>query len=141
MGNGNPSARRLALSVLLATVALALVAVAVANPAAQIPDKFTNLQVLPKDIGQRPLIDQMKGFAIGLGVRCWYCHDGQGDDLSTFNFAADSKLTKETARKHLRMMLEINEKFFANAQNKVTCQTCHRGAAQPKAPEAPRPPA
>lgn len=65
---------------------------------------------------------------------------GQGGALSTFNFAADIKPTKGTARNHLRMMLEINERYFASAQNKVTYQACHQGAAQLKPAEPPRPP-
>ena len=56
---------------------------------AQIPDKFSNLKVLPKDISKGELIGNMKNAAIGLGVRCTFCHVGEGDDLSTFDFASD----------------------------------------------------
>ena len=35
---------------------------------AQIPDEFTNLEVLPDDIEQRQLVNTMRGFAFGLGL-------------------------------------------------------------------------
>ena len=34
------------------------------------PDSFTNLKVLPKTIGKQELVATMRGFALGLGVRC-----------------------------------------------------------------------
>jgi thioredoxin reductase len=40
----------------------------------QIPDKFTNLKVLPKDISKQELQSTMRGFAFALGVRCEHCH-------------------------------------------------------------------
>jgi len=40
---------------------------------AQIPDKFENLQVFPKEISKQDLIGNMKSFAMGLGVRCQFC--------------------------------------------------------------------
>jgi hypothetical protein len=43
---------------------------------AQIPDKFTNLQVLPKDVAKRELVAAMRGIASDLGVRCAHCHVG-----------------------------------------------------------------
>ena len=43
---------------------------------AQIPDEFTNLKLLPKDISKRELIGIMREFASGLGKRCNYCHPG-----------------------------------------------------------------
>ena len=76
------------LAVVVAGVAVAVLTWPI--PAtAQIPDKFENLQVLPKDTSRMDLINTMKDFAFALGTRCWYCHDGEGDDLSTFNFASD----------------------------------------------------
>lgn len=99
---------------------------------AQIPATFTNLQVMPKDIPQRQLVDDMKAFTFALGTRCWYCHDGEGDDLSTFDFAADVKPTKETARAHIKMVRELNQTVFAKTDQKVSCMTCHQGSAKPE---------
>ena len=60
----------------LATVSV-LILVAVGGPAAaQIPDEFTNLKVLPGDIGKRELVNTMRGFAGALGVRWTQCHPG-----------------------------------------------------------------
>jgi cytochrome c biogenesis protein CcdA len=39
--------------------------------AAQFPEKFTNLQVLPKDISRKQLESTMRGFAFALNV--WPC--------------------------------------------------------------------
>jgi hypothetical protein len=51
-------------------LAVGLLAGAFASPAlAQIPTKFTNLEVLPKDIPRAELIATMRGFAGALGVR------------------------------------------------------------------------
>ena len=106
--------------------------------APQLPTTFTNLQVLPKDIAQRPLIDLMRSFAQGLGVRCEHCHVGEGNDLSKFDFAADTKPTKATARKMLKMMFAINDDLLTGVGDpapagtrKVTCFTCHRGELKP----------
>ena len=51
------------------TTALALL-LGTAPGAAQIPDEFTNLKLLPKDIEKRQLIGTMRDWAGGLGVRC-----------------------------------------------------------------------
>jgi Photosynthetic reaction centre cytochrome C subunit len=115
----------------------------------QIPDKFTNLQVLPKDIPRPALVEMMKGFTRGLGTRCEHCHLGEGNDLSTFDFASDERPTKATARAMIRMLAAINGDLLKGvgepaASPKVTCYTCHRGelkplAAPPAGGGAPRP--
>jgi len=105
----------------------------------QIPDKFINLQVLPKDISKGALLDMMKGFTSGLGVRCQHCHIGEeGKPLTTFDFVSDTKATKQTARVMLRMVQAINnehlakiEKNSANALQVVNCITCHHGENHP----------
>ena len=84
-------------------VAMATLAVATltANPvAAQIPEEFTNLQLLPKDIEQRKLVRTMRDWAGGLGVRCNHCHVGP-ENLQGMDFASDEKRTKRAARKML----------------------------------------
>ena len=65
---------------------------------AQIPDEFSNLEVLPKDIGKRVLIERMRGFALGLGVRCAHCHVGNPDgSLDGMDFASDEKATRRSS--------------------------------------------
>jgi hypothetical protein len=105
---------------------------------AQIPEKYSNLRVLPKDITRPQLVAIMRGFAIQLGVRCTHCHVGEeGADFSTFDFATDVKPPKVTARKMFAMAGEINSSLsaalgpVADNQPRVTCFTCHRGAAKP----------
>ncbi len=108
----------------------------------QLPTQYTNLQVLPKDITPDQMISVMKGATLSLGVRCWFCHDGSGDDLSTYNFAADTKEPKTTARAMLRLTSQINSALKDIGPNKgdtgkVTCQTCHRGNRTPQKSPAP----
>jgi thioredoxin reductase len=117
----------------------ALALAAATGVRAQLPQKYTNLQVLPKDIPASQLVATMKGFAQGLGVRCEHCHVGEGNDLSKFDFAADTKPTKATARKMIRMASALNAQVTeivppaadAAGTARVTCFTCHRGAAKP----------
>lgn len=80
----------------------------------------------------------MRDFAIGLGVRCTYCHVGEeGKPLSTYKFAADDKVAKKKARVMLEMVNNINTKALAdlpersNPAVQVRCITCHRGLAKP----------
>jgi len=73
-----------------------------------IPDKFTNLMVLPKDISKQDLVTIMKQFSMTFGVRCSYCH-AVSDDLTEGNLASDEKQTKLKARKLLAMILEIKQ--------------------------------
>jgi hypothetical protein len=124
----------------LTVVLTGVVALAAATGVrAQLPQKFTNLQVLPKDIPPAQLVATMKGFAQGLGVRCEHCHVGEGNDLSKFDFAADAKPTKATARKMIRMASVLNAEVAtivppaadASGAARVTCFTCHRGATKP----------
>ena len=118
----------------LAAIALisALTAVAQQNP---IPEKFTNLQVMPKDVSRAELTMIMRMFAMGLGVRCEHCHVGEGNDLSKFDFAADTKAPKATARQMMRMVLHIQDDLKGIGDParmpKVTCYTCHRGQKMP----------
>ena len=102
----------------------------------QIPDKFENLQVLPKDISKDTLTAIMRGFAGALGVRCGYCHV-EGAGPGQFQFASDDKDHKKAARLMLRMVQNINGQFLASIPNRddpptnVNCMTCHRGMSKP----------
>jgi hypothetical protein len=62
---------------------------------AQIPDKFTNLQVLSKETPKAELVGIMRTYAGDLGVRCGFCHTG-GDPntLQGVNFASDEMTRK-----------------------------------------------
>ena len=109
---------------------------------AQIPEKFTNLQVLPKDTTRQQINPIMRGFTRALGVRCPYCHVGEeGADLSTFDFASDEKPTKKTARIMLQNLMETNARLATvgdkpAGEPRVSCWTCHRGETKPASPPA-----
>jgi Photosynthetic reaction centre cytochrome C subunit len=117
----------------------ALALAAATGVRAQVPQKYTNLQILPKDTSPEQLVAMMKSFAQGLGVRCEHCHVGEGNDLSKFDFAADTKPAKATARKMIRIASTLNAEVAtivppaadAPTALRVTCFTCHRGEKKP----------
>ena len=99
-----------------------------------------NLKVLPQDISSKDLSNTMKGFALGLGVRCETCHVGEsGQPLSTFDFESDEKTMKRKARIMFEMLADINSDYVPQLNEiedakrvAVRCVTCHRGRPQPK---------
>lgn len=109
---------------------------------AQVPDEYHNLEVLPEDITKGELLDVMKGFAIGLGVRCHYCHVGEeGMPFSEFDFESDEKATKRKARFMLQMVSYLNDERLPGLREvadrveppvSVSCQTCHHGVPVPR---------
>jgi hypothetical protein len=96
---------------------------------------YKNLQVFPKDITAADLVNTMKSFTRALGVRCEHCHVGEGNDLAKFDFAADTRAAKATARKMLGMTTKLNEAVKdigePSKAPKITCWTCHQGAVKP----------
>lgn len=132
-----PSLRLGLASALLLTFCLAGL---VASPAtAQWPPEIKNLKHFPEGTEFREIMPVMRGFAMGLGVRCQYCHVGEeGQPLSTFDFASDEKETKLKARAMLAMVDVINGDHLAKlaeegaAPTKVQCVTCHHGLASPE---------
>ncbi len=107
---------------------------AVTPAVAQFPDKFSNLQVLPKEISKSDLQATMRRFAFALNVRCPYCHVQKAD--TTMDFAADDKDKKKTARLMLQMVATINRDYVSKIAGpppaQVECVTCHRGLAEPR---------
>jgi len=124
-------------------VLVALTALTGASTAgAQIPDRFTNLQVLPKEISKGDLVTTMKSFTRALGVRCEHCHsyragvDPMEANFSDFDFPSDAREAKLKARDMVRMVRAINTdhlaKLTGGATLQVRCITCHRGVAEPE---------
>lgn len=107
------------------------------SASAQLPDKFTNLKILPKTIAKDDLVSTMRGFSVGLGVRCNYCHSemdstkGKGMD-----WASDAKKEKTIARNMMTMVAAINKSYIAKAgiesPAQVRCITCHHGVQVPQ---------
>ena len=104
---------------------------------AQVPDKFTNLRVLPRNIPKAELVQMMRGFTGALGVRCNHCHVGASPtNLDGYDFASDAKETKKVARVMMRMTREINTRLLPRTGRKslvtVQCFTCHHGVTRPE---------
>jgi hypothetical protein len=108
-----------------------------APAAAQFPEKFTNLKVLPKDISRAELQTTMRGFAFALTVRCDHCHvEKAGGKKFEMDFAADDKEAKKTARVMLEMVAAINRDYISKVSKtppiQVQCVTCHHGLTEPR---------
>src|ERR1044072_7811039 len=83
-----------------------------------------NIQVL-KGLPSSQLLPVMHFMRTSLGVRCDYCHVAENG-----KYWMDDKPAKQTARRMLRMVFEINKETFGG-QPVVTCNTCHRGSTKP----------
>lgn len=126
---------RLAAGLLLA--AIVVLPLGAVDAAAQIPDKFENLKLLPKDIGKQDLVAVMRNFSISLGMRCYSCHVHEDqNDFATFDWASDDNEHKRIARQMMQMVDEINSKQLAKTDvedpTRVRCVTCHRGLDNPE---------
>lgn len=102
---------------------------------ARVPDKTDeqtveqvrkNIQVL-KGLPASQLNMVMDYVATSLGVRCQHCHVS---DSSGWQYEKDDKQTKNTARKMMQMVMDLNTKNFGG-RTAVTCFTCHRGSTEP----------
>jgi hypothetical protein len=118
-------------------LALLILLVASVPVAAQIPDEFTNLEVLPKEIGKREIVSIMRQFSRALGVRCQHCHVGDAlDSLEGYDFASDDREPKRVAREMMKMSALINREGLAalgrEDVTRVQCVTCHRGLTHPE---------
>ena len=116
---------------ILIAFVIVLITLTAANP---LPKR--NLQVLPEDISDAQLDSIMKQYNKALGVSCNVCHTTRSDYPDSLDYASDKDPMKTTARKMMRMTIEINQKNFLTDENKrphelneVTCYTCHRGEA------------
>jgi len=118
-------------------LSLVLLTVLASGAMAQLPDKYTNLKVLPQGIGNLELVDVMRSFAMGLGMRCADCHEQKTPgDFSSIDWASDKLPNKETARGMMKMVNEINSNLLPAATGEhdfqVRCITCHRGVEVPR---------
>jgi tetratricopeptide (TPR) repeat protein len=124
---------------LVPALAALLVLAGAAPAAAQLPEHFENLKVLPQDIPRDSLLQIMRGFAMSLGVRCQYCHvQRQGaDGRESFDFKSDDKAPKDKARFMMRMVRTLNTEVLPQVPHRhdppvgVGCITCHRGLPIP----------
>jgi photosynthetic reaction center cytochrome c subunit len=82
---------------------------------------FKNIKVI-KSMPAGQLQSAMSFISASLGVDCSYCHTLPAMEK-------DEKPTKETARRCLAMVSEINKNF--GDKTVVNCTTCHRGKPKP----------
>ena len=133
--------RRSAAKVALVLVALALgvsARVGVWNTAAHaarqektLGQTGKNVKVLT-DLPESQTFLVMNFMSASLGVRCDYCHVHEGDDKWVWE--SDAKPTKLTARRMMRMQIDINRgnrDILGTSGVAVTCFTCHRGQTKP----------
>jgi outer membrane lipoprotein-sorting protein len=85
---------------------------------------ITALRGIPAD----EFMGTMGIFSAATGLNCFDCHVDTG---TPEGFAQDTP-RKQTARRMVAMMAEINKTNFAGRQV-VTCYTCHRGSNAPRA--------
>jgi hypothetical protein len=83
-----------------------------------------NIQVL-KGLPDSQLITVMNFMRASLGVNCAFCHVNSGGDK--WEWEKDDKPQKQTARRMIQMVFDINKNNFKGA-HRVSCYTCHRGA-------------
>jgi len=92
-----------------------------------------NIKILG-DLPASQLTPVMNYFASSLGRRCNFCHvnnNGQWD------YVADTKPEKNTAREMIKMVQGINKGNF-KGNPAVGCFTCHRGSSSPvRVPQLP----
>lgn len=87
---------------------------------------YKNIQVL-KGMPESQLLPVMHLMRTALGVKCEYCHIAQND-----KYWMDDKPAKQTARKMIQMVFDINKTNFGG-ETVVTCNSCHRGSTRPVA--------
>lgn len=97
-----------------------------AGPTAGQSQSFKNIKVLT-DLPESQLNQVMDLFAASLGKRCDFCHV---NDNGRYNYAADTKPEKNTAREMIRMVLELHKRTFPGS-TEISCYTCHRGRTSP----------
>jgi hypothetical protein len=103
------------------------------------PSPSPNLQLL-QDLSKVQLQRTMNLMRASLGVHCDYCHVVTEEE--GWQWARDDKENKRTARRMIRMVMDINREHF-EGHPVVGCNTCHRGAMRPSLtptlPQAPPP--
>lgn len=90
--------------------------------------RYKNIQVL-KGMPQSQVVPAMQFIASSLGVNCAHCHV---NNKGNWEFEKDDKPTKQTARRMIQMVFDINRgnrDIFSGAS--VTCFTCHRSSTEP----------
>ena len=85
-----------------------------------------NILVL-KEFPESQLIPMMNLMSASLGVKCNFCHV---NNAGKWDYPADDKPEKKTAREMITMTLSVNKTTF-NGRIEVSCFTCHGGRSNP----------
>ena len=122
--------RRLALWLLIVP---ALLLMPRPDVAADMPETFQNLQVLPEDIAKDELKVVMRGFTEQLDVKCSFCH-------TIDEYHLDDNKHKRIARDMIRLVQHLRadrDEWFPKPKEEeqdkpetLTCWMCHRGSAE-----------
>ena len=106
------------------------------------PQAPMQLKVLPNTWSRQQVGQLMNTFNESLGVMCNHCHaenpNAQPNAQGTrpLDYALDTKKEKEIAREMIKAVMATNDatKGLGDAAvlEKVSCWTCHRGAAKPE---------
>jgi hypothetical protein len=106
-----------------------------APPEKSVEQVFKNIKVL-NEMPQSQLYPAMRFMAASLGFQCGSCHVIRNGGIDS---PADDKPEKQTARKMIKMVAEIN-KTLGEGNPTVSCFTCHQGHRSPQgAPVLPLP--
>jgi hypothetical protein len=100
--------------------------------------KERNLKVLPQDISDVKLDSIMQSYNIALGVDCKFCHQPFNNLIfgakDSIDFVSDKNPMKENARDMMRMVIDINKRYFyfdtlqrPEYLRTITCKNCHQG--------------
>lgn len=128
--------RQVALALLLGLVATGAATAQTPEPATPGLAESPTITVL-KGLMVPQFEIEMRHFVQALGMNCGGCH-------ARGNFASEDNPRKATARRMIEMTRSLNQRFFPGftpaegetSLGRVTCYTCHQGAATPKASAA-----
>ncbi|HEY6136482.1 MAG TPA: c-type cytochrome [Thermoanaerobaculia bacterium] len=116
-----------------------LIAVALALAAVSAQAEQKNVQILT-NMSDYELQRTMNMMRASLGVHCDFCHVVNKE--TGWDFASDEKKEKKTTREMMAMVIKLNKEQFGG-RTQIGCNTCHRGAINPKAlvtlPQTPPP--
>ena len=123
--------------VIPALVLAVLVSALLTGPTtARAEEELKNIKVFPKDITKRELEETMHHWSDALGVRCTHCHEQKvPGDFRSIDFASDAIDKKQTARRMMKMVQDLNADTLPKAAGEddaaISCVTCHRGLQNP----------
>jgi hypothetical protein len=123
-------------SISFGALAAVILTILFATTGAHAGDKLENIKVLPKDMTKQEVEAVMQVWSRSLGVKCTFCHEMKvPGDWKSMDFASDKVDEKETTRRMVKMVEQLNAGPLPKAAGEkgvtVSCVTCHRGLAHP----------